>query len=54
MVLCDMIPGLTRQCYTANSTIEAIYDVNRQQASVTNIINGEGQDMKNGTLNSNL
>ena len=53
-ILWDMISGLTRQGYTANSAINTIYNVYGQQTSVTNIINGVKRDLKNGTLNPNL
>ena len=53
-ILWDLISGLTRQGYTANSAIDAIYNVYGQQTSVTNIINGVKQDLKNGTLNPNF
>jgi hypothetical protein len=53
-ILWDMISGLTRQGFTANSAIDAIYNIYGQQTSVTNIINGVKRDKKHGTLNPNL
>jgi hypothetical protein len=53
-ILWDMISGLTRQGFTANSAIDAIYNIYGQQRSVTNIINGVKRDKKHGTLNPNL
>ena len=53
-ILWDLISGLTQQGYTANSAIDAIYNVSGQQTSLTNIKNGVKRDLKYGTLNPNL
>jgi hypothetical protein len=54
MILWDMISCLAKQGFTANSAIDAIYNICAQQASVTHIINGVKRDKKHGTVNPNL